>query len=169
VSNIDKTPPAPACGPDACYVMTDADADYALQVARETDAGGYITRPSGTAEDARYRDRGPGHAAGWTPRQQVAAAKLGGLWKDALKGGCAPTGYSGGGKAQGNLSEQEEEDAHKAWKEYCEAIGEVERQCSMRHANALRMVIVYAEPSPLERAWMVREGLTFLANWWKLR
>jgi hypothetical protein len=48
-------------------------------------------------------------------------------------------------------------------------MAEVERQCSEAHANAVRMAVVLHEPSSLGRAYLVREALTFLADWWRLK
>jgi hypothetical protein len=60
-------------------------------------------------------------------------------------------------------------EAQQAWREYSESMDAVAQRCSQRHADALRMVVVHEEPSPLGRAYLVREALTWLADWWKLR
>lgn len=158
----------PGQGPQP-YTMTDADRDRYLASASASDLAGAITRPSGD-ESERYRDRGPGHAAGWSGRQQAAAREIEHLWRAAMPIRGLPRSYSNplsGGR--GEISEEEAAAAQDAWRSYCEAMDEVARCCSTRHANALRMVVVYNEPSTLDRAHWVREALAFLADYWRLR
>lgn len=90
---------------------------------------------------ARSRRAVQRYGAGWGGRQRVAAAKLGVLWKAAVPGVAVPGGYAGGGKGGGTLSEEEEMAVHLAFTAYGEAMDQLERRCSTRHANALRMVI----------------------------
>jgi hypothetical protein len=42
-------------------------------------------------------------------------------------------------------------------------------KCSQAHANAVRMAVVQEDASTLARAFLVREGLSFLADWWRMR
>ncbi|MCR0981804.1 hypothetical protein [Roseomonas populi] len=150
------------------YVMSDEKRDELYLTALAADVTGRFTRPMGRVEDQPLR-REDGYGDGWCRRQRAAAARLGALWKAAVPGIDVPGGYPGGGKGGGTLSQEEEEAAHVAFKAYSEAMAQVERQCSMQHANAVRMVIIYAEPSPQSRAWMVREALLFLADWWRVK
>lgn len=150
------------------YTMTDADRDRYLASASASDLAGAITRPSGD-ESERYRDRGPGHAAGWSGRQQAAARRLEMAWRQALPVSGPPKGFASGCSPRGSLSDQEAEEATRAWHDYRTAMDEVIRQCGHAHAEALRMAIVYGEAMPLYRAWRVREGLTALAIWWGIK
>ncbi|ONG56980.1 hypothetical protein BKE38_05140 [Pseudoroseomonas deserti] len=63
----------------------------------------------------------------------------------------------------------EGQDAQEAWNGYCAAMEDVRRLCSAKHEQALRMVVVYEEPSRLATAWLVREALAHLANFWRLK
>ena len=150
------------------YVMSDTARDELYLTALAEDRVGRFTRPMGTGEAQLRRDDGFG--AGWGSGQRASAARLGALWKAALPGLEKPGGYATGGKGgDGNLSPEEEEDARKAWAGYSEAMTEVETSCSMRHANALRTVIIHQDASPSSRAVFVSEALAHLAAWWKLR
>jgi hypothetical protein len=144
------------------HITTDADRDRYLLTVAETDTARVITRPSG-----RYEDRQPGQAAGWSGRQQAAARKLQGLWRGALPLRGLPMAYGDAGRAGGGCDDPQA--AQEAWDGYCAAMDELVRRCSQRHADAVRLAVVYEEPSTLGRAHMVREGLAFLADWWGVR
>jgi hypothetical protein len=61
------------------------------------------------------------------------------------------------------------EAAQEAWDDYSEAMDELALKCSQAHANAVRMRAVQGDAPPLGRAYLVREGLSFLADWWRMR
>jgi hypothetical protein len=46
---------------------------------------------------------------------------------------------------------------------------ELALKCSQAHANAVRMEVVQEHASTLARASLVREGLSFLTDWWRMR
>lgn len=146
------------------YVTTDADRDRALKTVEALGENSYVTRPSG---ERRYADPNPGQASGWSGRQQAAARKLQGLWRGALPLRGLPMAYGDAGRAGGGCDDPQA--AQEAWDGYCAAMDELVRRCSHRHAEAVRMAVVYEEPSPLGRAHIVREGLAFLADWWGVR
>ena len=154
--------------PGGAYVMSDTIRDTLYLAALTSDRVGRFTRPMGTGEKQARRDDGFGD--GWDSKQRAAAAKLGALWKAALPALEKPGGYATGGKGgDGNLSPEQEEAAREAWAGYSAAMAEVENGCSMRHANALRTVIIHQDASPSSRAAFVREALAHLGAWWKLR
>jgi hypothetical protein len=151
------------------YFMSDQDRDRLMTAADNSDIAGVITRPSGTVEKAQHRDLGRDQAAGWSPRQQAAARKLSGLWRTALPIRGLPYGFGTDRGGSRDLTRDEIMEAEEAWVAYRDAMDGVTHRCSLRHAEALRMVVVYEEPSPLDRAWRVREALTWLASAWNLK
>jgi hypothetical protein len=152
------------------FVMTDTMRDELYIGALAADVAGRFTRPMGKPEDIRKPDPGPGFAAGWSKRQQVAATKLSGLWRSALPLRGLPMAYGDAGRAGGAcMTPDQVKAAQDAWDGYCAAMEEVSRRCSHRHAEALRMAVIYEDPSTLSRAYLVREALGHLADWWNLR
>ena len=151
------------------YTMSDRERDRLLASVEASQASHAVTRPSGQHQEPRRLAEDSGSAGGWSPRQQAAARRLETAWRKALPISGVPRGYASGCSPRGSLSEGEADDAAAAWAEYRDAMEEVVRQCGHTHANALRMVVVYGEPSPLGRAWRVRDCLTVLAIWWNIK
>jgi hypothetical protein len=148
------------------YVMTDAERDEAMAV-QEARPSPAITRPSGDPDARRRPDPLPGQAAGWSGRQASAASRLRHLWRAALPLRGFPKGYGDWGR--GGKGCDDPEAAQEAWDDYCKAMDELEIRTSRQHANAVRMAVVQEDASTLARAYLVREGLSFLAHWWRIR
>lgn len=148
------------------WCMSDREAEQMLSTARELDIAGAITRPSGDPETKR---QGRVSSTPWAGRQAAAAYELARLWRCALPIRGFPKGYQGALSSRPELGDGERVDAQAAWDGYCAAMEEVERRCSARHARMLRTVIVYEEPTRLDTAWLVREALDYLADWWGIK
>jgi hypothetical protein len=149
--------------------MTDSERDQLLATALSSDVASVITRGTGDPGDRHHRRPGEGQAAGWDTLQQLAAYELARLWRAARPIIGGPKGYTGASIRRGCVDVDEGQDAQEAWRGYCNAMEEVKRRCSARHEQALRLVVVYEEPSRLATAWLVREALSHLADWWKLK
>jgi hypothetical protein len=160
---------APDVVPGAAWCMPDDAADQPqpadVRPFRSACYGAVETRQQ---HPERYRDLGEGHAAGWCLRQLGAAEKLEKHWRGALPLRGLPRSFGDWGSSGGTLNEDQVAACQAAWTAYDTAMGYVERDCGHEHAGALRMVVVYKEPSRLDGAWRVREALTFLADHWGL-
>jgi hypothetical protein len=153
------------------HITTDADRDRYVSQALATDTAGAITRPSGEARDRHRPDPQPGEMTGWSARQTAAANHLKMLWRAALPIRGMPAGYSDWRRFtdRGRDTNENPEVAQEAWDDYCKAMDELARCTSTAHANAVKAAIVFEDPPTLPRAYLVREGLSFLVTWWKLR
>jgi hypothetical protein len=149
------------------YVTTDADRDRYMSQAHAADTVGALTRPSGDPAARHRPDSAPGQAAGWSGRQASAAERLQRLWRAALPLRGFPKGYGGWSRGGGGCDDPEA--AQEAWDDYSAAMDELTLKCSQAHANAVRMAVVQEDAPPLGRAFLVREGLSFLADWWRMR
>jgi hypothetical protein len=151
------------------YVMTDELRDELYIGALAADATGRFTRPMGKPED-RNRRINVGEDYGWNPRQQAAARHLRNLWRRSLRGIGAPGGFGdrtrGGG---GEISDEEARDATEAFREYSAAMDWLGARCSARHVGAVRLAVIHEDAPTLGRSYLVQEGLTVLADLWKLR
>ena len=150
--------------------MSDRERDRLLSSVESSQANHAVTRPSGQHQEPRRLTEDSGSAGGWSPRQQAAARELAHLWRGALPIRGLPRGYCSHLAARrGEIGPEDAKAAQDAWDRYCDAMDQVSAWCSQRHADALRMVIVYGEPSTLARAPLVREALSFLGDYWRMR
>ena len=143
--------------PGGSYTMTDHDVRVFL--ARSNPG---VTAPSG---EPRRHEPAVGTIEGLDARQYAAKAKLAGLWHLSLPARGGPRGL----EAPGLRDEPGEISPSEAWGDYRAAMDELTRCCGQDYADAVRMNACYDEPSPLWRAHKLRDGLTWLADWWKLK
>ena len=151
-----------ACGPDACFTLSDAEWDRLMAV---SDTPTHITRPSGEPGE----DRRPTPTMdGLSGRQSRAARTLRGYWHGALPIRSFPMAYGDAGRSGGAcLTKEEIKVAQDCWWSYCAGMNEIARRSSQRHADAVRCAVIYDEAVPAFH--LVREGLTVFADILKLK
>lgn len=98
--------------------------------------------------------------------QHNAAAYLRDLWRDALPEYEAPLAYGTGAGHGGrrHLTADERLAAARAWQAYRQAMEALSARASLRHAAAVRAMVIDEAPA---HPPLVREGLTVLARFWQ--
>lgn len=154
------------------YVCTDTDRDRYLATVHTNDVAGAVTRPSGEPRRLEHSSS-ERRLAGFSDRQRKAKEQLERYWHDALPGMAKPAGYRShtgqGMSGEHHLSPEEHEATAFAWRAYDAAMDEVTRQCGHTHRSSLFNAAIEGIPPDMDHAWRVRECLTVLADFWRVK